>query len=107
MTTTFQTRHSYGVVGGMRLHWAEMGQTSNAPPIVLLHGMSDSHLTWKRIAPLLALHGRVLMPDLLGCGLSDRPDASYQLAWHARAIAEWLSDLGVESADFVGLRNNA
>jgi pimeloyl-ACP methyl ester carboxylesterase len=102
MDTDFQTRHSYSIVDGMRLHWAEMGESSDAPPIVLLHGINDSHLTWKLVAPLLAVHRRVLMPDLLGCGLSDRPDASYELAWHARVIAGWLSQIGVETADFVG-----
>jgi pimeloyl-ACP methyl ester carboxylesterase len=94
--------HRHCVIDGMRLHWAEMGKHSRAAPIVLLHGINDSHLTWKRVAPLLAPYGRVLMPDLPGCGLSERPDASYTLAWHARVVAKWLSHLRLENADFVG-----
>jgi pimeloyl-ACP methyl ester carboxylesterase len=95
-------RHRYGGIDGMRLHWAEMGDCTDAPPVVLLHGMNDSHLTWQLVAPLLAAGRRVVMPDLFGCGLSERPDASYELAWHARSIGAWLTSLGLETADFVG-----
>jgi pimeloyl-ACP methyl ester carboxylesterase len=102
MSAEVEMRHQYGVVGGLRLHWAEMGETTNTAPIVLLHGINDSHLSWKLVAPLLAVHRRVLIPDLPGCGLSDRPDASYAIAWHARVIADWLAHLALESADFVG-----
>ena len=102
MTTDLQMQHRYCIVGGLRLHWAEMGETTDTAPIVLLHGINDSHLSWKLIAPLLAVHRRVLMPDLPGCGLSGRPDASYSLAWHARVVADWLSHIALASADFVG-----
>lgn len=81
------------------LHWVEAG---HGPPLVLLHGLSDSHLTWSRVLPLLARGRRVLMPDLPGHGYSGRPEANYSLAWHARTIARWLGMLGVERADVVG-----
>jgi pimeloyl-ACP methyl ester carboxylesterase len=42
------------------------------------------------------------MPDLPGCGLSSRPDASYELSWHAKVIAHWLEQLGLTSVDVVG-----
>jgi pimeloyl-ACP methyl ester carboxylesterase len=99
-------RHGYVLVEGTRLHWAELGGTdaaaSSATPVVLLHGLTDSHLTWKSVAPLLARDRRVLMPDLPGCGLSSRPDASYALDWHARVIARWLESMGLTQVDFVG-----
>ena len=96
--------HSSQVVAGARIHWAELGESADARsvPILLLHGLHDSHLTWKLIAPNLAVGRRVLMPDLAGCGLSDRPDASYALGWHAHVIAEWLLALGITELDIVG-----
>jgi pimeloyl-ACP methyl ester carboxylesterase len=90
------------VVEGMRLHWAECGTATDSVPLVLLHGLNDSHMTWKRIAPLLASGRRVLIPDFPGCGLSGRPDASYQLAWHAQVIARWLEKLGLHEIDVIG-----
>ena len=84
------------------MHWCEVAGETNAPPLLLLHGLHDSHLTWQHIAPALAEGRRVLMPDLFGCGLSDRPDASYDLPWHATTIAEWLRALGVHEVDVAG-----
>jgi pimeloyl-ACP methyl ester carboxylesterase len=94
-------RHSYATVEGVRLHWAECGGPSHKTPVVLLHGMNDSHLTWRRIAPLLA-DRRVLMPDAPGYGLSERPDASYALDWHAHVMAAWLRRLGLCQVDVLG-----
>ena len=99
---TDEPRHSFVSIDGMRLHWAELGDATDTVPVVLLHGIVDAHLTWKPVGGALATDRRVLMPDLLGCGLSERPDASYELGWHARVIARWLETLGLESVDVVG-----
>jgi pimeloyl-ACP methyl ester carboxylesterase len=84
---------------GCRLHWEELGQ---GPPLVLLHGLCDSHRTWLKVAPGLAQSRRVLMLDLAGHGLSERPDASYALEWHARVVGAWLEKLGLDGVDLVG-----
>lgn len=76
----------------------EMGQ---GRPLVLLHGLSDSHRTWRSILPALARTRRVLTPDLPGCGLSDRPDACYSLDWQAQVMHAWLGELGIDRADVV------
>jgi pimeloyl-ACP methyl ester carboxylesterase len=97
-----EPRHSFVSIDGMRLHWAELGDATDKVPVVLLHGILDSHLTWKPVGSALATDRRVLMPDLVGCGLSERPDASYELGWHAQVIARWLETLGLERVDVVG-----
>ncbi|HMI94823.1 MAG TPA: alpha/beta fold hydrolase [Polyangiales bacterium] len=101
-------RHAFADVDGVRLHWAELGERplaqrhSQRTPLVLIHGITDSHLTWRKAAEELARDRWVLMPDLPGCGLSGRPDASYELEWHSRIIASWLEQLGLASVDVVG-----
>jgi pimeloyl-ACP methyl ester carboxylesterase len=90
---------SFVRVGGVDLHWAELGA---GRPLVLLHGLCDSHRTWFPVAPALACHRRVLMLDLAGHGESSRPDASYTLEWHANLVASWLDALGLEDVDLVG-----
>lgn len=91
-------------IDGARLHWCEIPgpSDSTAAPLLLLHGLHDSHLSWQHVAPMFGTTRRVLMPDLLGCGLSDRPDATYELSWHARVIADWLEAIGVTEVDVVG-----
>jgi len=100
--TKIETRHSFVSVEGMRLHWAELGGTRQRVPVVLLHGLTDSHRSWTRAAAALAVDRRVLMPDLPGYGLSERPDASYELRWHAHVMAKWLEAVGLDSVDLVG-----
>src|SRR5882762_135542 len=92
-------RRAFARVGNMDLHWAELG---GGRPLVLLHGLSDSHGTWSRIAPQLALKRRVIMPDLPGHGFSGRPHASYALDWYAQTLAQWIDVLGLEEFDMVG-----
>ena len=79
--------------------WGEMG---DGPPLVLLHGIMDSHRTWRRAAPHLAKSFRVLMPDLPGCGYSGRPDAPYTLTWNADIVSQWMKEIGVEHAHIAG-----
>ena len=94
-----EPRHFFRLVDGVNLHWVEFGvefgERAGRPPVVLLHGLNDSHLTWRQIAPLLSPTRRVLALDLPGHGLSDRPDASYELAWYAQIVAHWIESLGL------------
>lgn len=77
-------------------------EAGNGRPLVLLHGINDSHRTWKQVLPALAQSRRVLALDLPGCGLSGRPDASYSLDWQARVVIAWLQALGLDQVDMAG-----
>ena len=99
MATPLVPTSSFARVGEVDLHWAELG---SGPPLVLIHGLCDSHRTWFPVAPALARSRRVLMLDLAGHGESSRPDASYTLEWHANLVAAWLAHLGLEQVDLVG-----
>jgi pimeloyl-ACP methyl ester carboxylesterase len=94
--------HHFTDVEGCRLHWVDVGESAAKPPLVLLHGLNDCHLTWKSVLPGLMGDRRVLVPDLPGHGLSGRPDASYKLGWYAHVIARWFDALGLDTVDVVG-----
>ncbi|MEB3351557.1 MAG: alpha/beta fold hydrolase [Cyanobacteriota bacterium] len=53
-------------------HWpvALLGQ---GPPVLLLHGFDSSLLEFRRLAPLLAIDHRLVIPDLHGFGFCPRP----------------------------------
>ena len=95
-------RHAADTVEGIRLHWIEFDGPTHRTPVVLLHGLSDSHLTWRRVAPDLAKERPVLALDLPGHGLSERPDASYELSWYAHVVAGWLEKRNLDRVDIVG-----
>ena len=82
------------------IHWVEAGA---GPAIILLHGLSDTHRTWRQVAPALVEQGyRVLIPDLLGHGISGRPDGSYSVDWHAKALSAWIAHVKLRRFDLIG-----
>jgi haloacetate dehalogenase len=46
------------------------------PPVLLLHGHPRTHVTWHRVAPLLARWFTVVCPDLRGYGESSKPPST-------------------------------
>ena len=95
-------KYSTKVIQGIHIHCAEAGSNFRDPPVILLHGLIDSHRTWQQIVPKLAESRRILMPDLPGHGLSSRPNASYTLEWYSKIMAQWVVESGFEQVDLVG-----
>jgi haloalkane dehalogenase len=60
-------------VNGKRLAYVEVGE---GDPIVLLHGNPTSSYLWRNVIPELASSGRVIAPDLIGHGDSEKLPAS-------------------------------
>lgn len=67
-------------VGGLRLAYREAGDPA-APPLLLLHALGESSLSWDPLLDDLAALGyHVLAPDARGHGDSDRPgEYGYEL----------------------------
>lgn len=60
----------------------------SGPPLLLLHGYPQTRVMWRRIAPLLARHFTVVVPDLRGYGRSDKPaGGSGHTTYSKRAMA--------------------
>jgi haloacetate dehalogenase len=60
----------------------------SGPPLVLLHGHPRTHVTWHRVAPLLADEFTVVCPDLRGYGESSKPETTADHApYSKRAMA--------------------
>ena len=58
------------------------------PPVLLLHGYPETHVTWHKVAPRLAERFSVYVPDLRGYGDSSRPaDGDRHLNYSFRAMA--------------------
>jgi len=74
-----------------------------APAVVLIHGFPTCAHLWRHLAPMLAPTVRVLVPDLIGAGDSDKPeDAPLGLPEQAGYLGEWLDALGVDRVAAVG-----
>jgi pimeloyl-ACP methyl ester carboxylesterase len=90
-------------IDGIRVHYQEAGH-DDAPPVVLIHGFCASSFIWADvIEPLAAAGLRVIVPDLIGFGFSQKPKwAAYTIDMQARMIVGLLDSLGIERAILVG-----
>ena len=70
--------------------------------LLLIHGMAGSSETWRAVIPQLAKKYRVVAPDLLGHGQSDKPRGDYSLGAFAVWLRDLLDELGVTRATIVG-----
>ncbi len=96
---TFELRHKYMLVEGHRLAYLDEG---NGPPVILMHGIPTSSLLWRNIIPVLAKTHRVIAPDMLNYGKSDKPEhADVSIAAQARLELGVLDGLGIRRADVV------
>lgn len=81
-----------------RIHYIEAG---TGEPLILVHTVGQSFYTWRRVFNRLSEHYRVIAPDLLGHGYSDRPlTFGYTIEEHAEALRLFMDALGIESAHF-------
>jgi pimeloyl-ACP methyl ester carboxylesterase len=75
----------------------------NGKTIVLLHGKNFSGYYWKDVIPGLTEHGyRVVVPDQIGWGHSDKPSIHYSIHLLARNTALLLDSLKINKAIVVG-----
>jgi pimeloyl-ACP methyl ester carboxylesterase len=71
-------------------------------PLVLLAGLGYPAWQWHRMAPLLAAHCQVILPDNRGVGQSSKPAGPYTAELLAADIVGLLDALGIEQAVILG-----
>lgn len=85
-------------VNGSRIAYVEAG---TGDPILFLHGNPTSKYLWRNIMPWMEMHGRVIAPDLIGMGESDKPDIGYTFAEHSDYLTGFIEALGLENITLV------
>ena len=77
------------------------------PPLLLLHGYPQTNVMWHRLAPALAQHFSLVIPDLPGYGWSDAPRSDAEHApYTKRAMAAAMIEV-MEALGHVRLRSPA
>ena len=87
----------------LRMHYLDEGP-SDGPPIVLLHGEPTWSYLYRKMIPPLADGGyRVLAPDLIGFGRSDKPSRieDYTYLRHVEWVTSWFERLKLKDVTLV------
>jgi len=97
--------HYLMVEPGLRMAYYDAGKNDSAETLLLLHGEPMwGYLYRKMIPPLVAAGHRVIVPDLIGFGRSDKPveRAAYTYSNHVRWVTRLLEHLDLSRVTFFG-----
>jgi 2-hydroxy-6-oxonona-2,4-dienedioate hydrolase len=87
------------VVFGQKIQYTDTG---SGPVVVLLHGLGGNSANWAFNVPALAQKYRVIAPDQVGFGRSDKPLINYRVGTYVDFLDKFLAALKVERASLVG-----
>ncbi|WP_169568058.1 haloalkane dehalogenase [Sneathiella limimaris] len=98
MTASSKYKKQSATIRGLKMAFIDEGE---GDPIVFLHGNPTSSYLWRNVMPHLEAHGRLIAPDLIGMGDSEKlPDSgpeSYRFVDHQLFLKELLEYLDVKS----------
>jgi len=99
---TNQYPKKYMAINGKSLAYIDQGE---GDPIVFIHGNPTSSYLWRNIIPHVAHLGRIVAPDLIGMGESDKLDNpgpnSYKFEEHSEYLYRLFDNLDLEKVHFV------
>lgn len=98
MNSVLAESHS-AEIDGIKLQYLTAGQ---GPPIILLHGYTQTSRMWRPLIPKLANRFTIIAPDLPGIGDSDIPKDGLDMKTAAIRIHALAMSLGVTKARVVG-----
>jgi pimeloyl-ACP methyl ester carboxylesterase len=90
----------YAQVRNIKMGYIEQG--SGETTLLLIHGLGSNAKGWSRNIPVWAEDYRVIAVDLPGYGYSEKKAYPYSLSFYAEVLTEFLDELGIEKAVFVG-----
>ena len=84
--------------GGHRFAYWEAGR---GRPLLLVHGYPTSSWDWHKIWPALSQHRHVIACDMLGFGLSDKPQSGYSIHGQTDVQEALLRHFGIDEFDAI------
>jgi len=84
-------------LGGWRMHYLDEGPKDSKRVLLCIHGPGEWSYFFRHLARLSG--ARVLAPDLIGYGMSDKPkrEAVHRLDWHRDVLLEWIERVSPEA----------
>jgi 4,5:9,10-diseco-3-hydroxy-5,9,17-trioxoandrosta-1(10),2-diene-4-oate hydrolase len=92
--------NQYVKVGNIKTRFWVAG--SNTPPIIFLNGLGGYVENWEDNFLELSTIRQVYAFDLVGFGLSDKPEVEYSLQYLTEFVREFMISSGIEKATLIG-----
>ena len=97
-SSEFPYERKYVEVHGVKMAYVDEGE---GEPIVFIHGAPESAYIWRNIMPFLEPYGRVIAPELIGHGKSDKPDVDYKFADYVKYLDGFFDVMDLSNMTFV------
>ena len=83
-----------------KIRYLESGNSDNT--LVLIHGLGASANRWEHVIPHFKEHFRVIVPDLIGFGYSDKPLVDYTTDFFSEFLKKFLEKLDIKNPVLIG-----
>lgn len=77
-------------------------KSENYKFLILLHGLGASAERWLPIAPTLSKYFRVIVPDIIGFGYSDKPTVEYTMDFFIEFFEEFIENMHIHRPIVIG-----
>jgi len=87
-------------IDGYKIRYLESGNSKKT--LVLLHGLGASAERWLNVIPLFSKDYHVVVPDLIGFGLSDKPHVDYTPEYFSEFLEKFFAQTGINRPNLIG-----
>jgi pimeloyl-ACP methyl ester carboxylesterase len=98
-TQDAESSDKWTTVYGLKIHYLDAG---SGPAVILLHGLGGDVSNWAQTIGPLSKKYRVIVPDQVGFGKSDKPLINYRVATLVDFLDGFYKQLGITRASLVG-----
>ena len=91
-------KYKFVDVDGVNIAYLDEGE---GDPIIFIHGAPEQSYIWRNIMPYLEPYGRVIAFDLIGHGLSDKPDVEYVFSDYMKYVDGFIRELDLKNVTLV------
>ena len=95
-------RQAWIDAGGLKTRFVQAGDPAH-PPLVLLHGTAGSLENFAANIAAHARHFNCIAFDMIGSGMTDKPDFDYETDHYVKHAVDFLNAMGIKKASVIGL----
>lgn len=93
-------KEKFITINGNNIRYLESGNSEKT--IVLVHGLGASAERYEFVIPEFSKHYRVIVPDLIGFGYSDKPLVDYTTDFFSDFLSSFLKKLNLHKINIIG-----